>query len=148
MFHGVKILDGALVAAVTLSHRYISDRYLPDKAIDLVDEALEPYMKAEAGTRDEENERRLGEAYIGVHIAAAKIAGGHAMGYEDDVLCGNIANCKRGLAGAESAEKALLELKAAGCLPAEVVDALLPDVRAVIEAVKARIEELRKRVWW
>ena len=113
-----------------------------------VDEALEPYMKAEAGTRDEENERRLGEAYIGVHIAAAKIAGGHAMGYEDDVLCGNIANCKRGLAGAESAEKALLELKAAGCLPAEVVDALLPDVRAVIEAVKARIEELRKRVWW
>jgi ATP-dependent Clp protease ATP-binding subunit ClpB len=39
VFHGVKIHDGALVAAVTLSHRYISDRYLPDKAIDLVDEA-------------------------------------------------------------------------------------------------------------
>jgi ATP-dependent Clp protease ATP-binding subunit ClpB len=39
VFHGVKILDGALVAAVTLSHRYITDRYLPDKAIDLVDEA-------------------------------------------------------------------------------------------------------------
>ncbi|GIH23865.1 chaperone protein ClpB [Acrocarpospora phusangensis] len=39
IFHGVKILDGALVSAVVLSHRYISDRYLPDKAIDLVDEA-------------------------------------------------------------------------------------------------------------
>ncbi len=39
VFHGVKILDSALVAAVTLSHRYISDRFLPDKAIDLVDEA-------------------------------------------------------------------------------------------------------------
>jgi ATP-dependent Clp protease ATP-binding subunit ClpB len=39
VFHGVKIADGALVAAVTLSHRYISDRFLPDKAIDLVDEA-------------------------------------------------------------------------------------------------------------
>jgi ATP-dependent Clp protease ATP-binding subunit ClpB len=39
VFHGVKIHDGALVAAVTLSHRYISDRQLPDKAIDLVDEA-------------------------------------------------------------------------------------------------------------
>ena len=39
IFHGVKIHDGALVAAVTLSHRYISDRFLPDKAIDLVDEA-------------------------------------------------------------------------------------------------------------
>jgi ATP-dependent Clp protease ATP-binding subunit ClpB len=39
IFHGVKIHDGALVASVTLSHRYISDRFLPDKAIDLVDEA-------------------------------------------------------------------------------------------------------------
>jgi ATP-dependent Clp protease ATP-binding subunit ClpB len=37
--HGVRIQDGALVAAATLSHRYISDRFLPDKAIDLVDEA-------------------------------------------------------------------------------------------------------------
>ncbi|ATY14001.1 ATP-dependent chaperone ClpB [Amycolatopsis sp. AA4] len=39
VFHGVKIQDSALVAAVVLSHRYISDRFLPDKAIDLVDEA-------------------------------------------------------------------------------------------------------------
>ena len=39
VYHGVKIADGALVAAATLSHRYISDRFLPDKAIDLVDEA-------------------------------------------------------------------------------------------------------------
>jgi ATP-dependent Clp protease ATP-binding subunit ClpB len=39
VFHGVKIQDTALIAAVTLSHRYISDRFLPDKAIDLVDEA-------------------------------------------------------------------------------------------------------------
>ena len=39
VFHGVKINDSALVAAATLSHRYISDRFLPDKAIDLVDEA-------------------------------------------------------------------------------------------------------------
>ena len=38
-FHGVKITDGALVAAAEMSHRYISDRFLPDKAIDLVDEA-------------------------------------------------------------------------------------------------------------
>ncbi len=37
--HGVKITDGALIAAATLSHRYIADRFLPDKAIDLVDEA-------------------------------------------------------------------------------------------------------------
>ena len=37
--HGVRITDGAIVAAATLSHRYITDRFLPDKAIDLIDEA-------------------------------------------------------------------------------------------------------------
>ena len=39
VFHGVRIHDSALIAAATLSHRYISDRFLPDKAIDLIDEA-------------------------------------------------------------------------------------------------------------
>ena len=39
VFHGVKISDNALIAAATLSDRYITDRFLPDKAIDLVDEA-------------------------------------------------------------------------------------------------------------
>ena len=39
VFHGVKISDNALISAATLSHRYISDRFLPDKAIDLIDEA-------------------------------------------------------------------------------------------------------------
>ena len=39
MHHGVEITDPAIVAAATLSHRYISDRQLPDKAIDLIDEA-------------------------------------------------------------------------------------------------------------
>ena len=40
VFHGVKISDGALVSAAVLSNRYITDRFLPDKAIDLVDEAV------------------------------------------------------------------------------------------------------------
>ncbi len=39
VYHGVKIADSALISAATLSHRYISDRFLPDKAIDLIDEA-------------------------------------------------------------------------------------------------------------
>ena len=39
VFHGVKIADSAIIAAATLSHRYITDRFLPDKAIDIVDEA-------------------------------------------------------------------------------------------------------------
>ncbi|MGC4020023.1 MAG: ATP-dependent chaperone ClpB [Muricomes sp.] len=48
VFHGVKITDSALVAAATLSNRYISDRFLPDKAIDLVDEAC-ALIKTRAG---------------------------------------------------------------------------------------------------
>ena len=39
VFHGVKDQDGAIIAAATLSNRYITDRFLPDKAIDLIDEA-------------------------------------------------------------------------------------------------------------
>src|SRR6185369_661390 len=39
LFHGVRITDGAIVSAVELATRYISDRFLPDKAIDLIDEA-------------------------------------------------------------------------------------------------------------
>ena len=118
-----------------------------------VHEALRSFMEArvpedvENWDRDEVDER-MGEASIGCMIAAAKIAGGHAMGYEERVLCGNIANVKRGLAGAEGAEAALLWLRDQGVLPAELVDALLPDVRAVQQAVRERIEELRKGVWW
>jgi hypothetical protein len=118
-----------------------------------VHHALQPYMKArvpedvENWDRDEIDER-LGEAYIGCMIAAAKIIGGDAMGYEDEVLCGNIANCKRGLAGADQAEAALVWLREKNALPAELVDQLLPDVRAVQQAVRERIEELRKGVWW
>ena len=118
-----------------------------DNALKIHD-ALKPYMTREVSGKDEDYDRRLGQAYIGCNIAAAKIAGGHAMGYDPDVLCGNIANCKRGLLGAVEAEQALLELKQEGQLPAELVDSLLPDVRAVIDAVKARIRELRANVWW
>jgi ATP-dependent Clp protease ATP-binding subunit ClpB len=51
--HGVRISDSALVAAATLSHRYISDRFLPDKAIDLVDEAA-ARLKMQVDSKPEE----------------------------------------------------------------------------------------------
>src|SRR6266852_1236337 len=51
--HGVRIADAAIVAAATLSHRYISDRFLPDKAIDLVDEAA-ARLKMQVTTKPEE----------------------------------------------------------------------------------------------
>ena len=60
VFHGVKITDGALVAAATLSDRYISDRFLPDKAIDLVDEAcalVKTELDSMPAERDELNRK-------------------------------------------------------------------------------------------
>src|SRR5712675_2253789 len=53
LHHGVRITDGAIVAAATLSHRYITDRFLPDKAIDLIDEAG-ARLRMEADSKPEE----------------------------------------------------------------------------------------------
>ncbi|HLG87906.1 MAG TPA: ATP-dependent chaperone ClpB [Alphaproteobacteria bacterium] len=53
MHHGVRITDGALVAAATMSHRYITDRFLPDKAIDLIDEAASR-LRMEVDSKPEE----------------------------------------------------------------------------------------------
>jgi ATP-dependent Clp protease ATP-binding subunit ClpB len=58
--HGVRIQDAALVAAATLSHRYISDRFLPDKAIDLVDEAAALAAHRDRQRAGELDERRGG----------------------------------------------------------------------------------------
>jgi ATP-dependent Clp protease ATP-binding subunit ClpB len=51
--HGIRITDGAIVAAATLSNRYISDRFLPDKAIDLIDEAASR-LRMQADSKPEE----------------------------------------------------------------------------------------------
>lgn len=53
IYHGVRINDDAFIAAATLSHRYISDRFLPDKAIDLIDEAASK-LKIEVSSKPEE----------------------------------------------------------------------------------------------
>ena len=53
LHHGVRITDGAIVAAATLSNRYITDRFLPDKAIDLVDEAASR-LRMEVDSKPEE----------------------------------------------------------------------------------------------
>ena len=72
VFHGVKIMDNALVSAAILSHRYISDRFLPDKAIDLVDEAC-ALIKTELDTMPtdlDEMQRRIMQMEI--EVAALK----------------------------------------------------------------------------
>jgi len=53
LHHGIRITDGAIVAAATLSHRYINDRFLPDKAIDLIDEAA-ARLRMEVDSKPEE----------------------------------------------------------------------------------------------
>ena len=53
LHHGVRISDAALVSAATLSHRYITDRFLPDKAIDLMDEAASR-LRMEVDSKPEE----------------------------------------------------------------------------------------------
>src|SRR6202011_3328131 len=53
LHHGVRITDSAIVAAATLSHRYITDRFLPDKAIDLIDEAA-ARLKMQVDSKPEE----------------------------------------------------------------------------------------------
>ena len=72
VYHGVKILDNALVAAATLSDRYITDRFLPDKAIDLVDEAC-AMIKTELDTLPtelDEEQRRI--IQMEIEVAALK----------------------------------------------------------------------------
>jgi hypothetical protein len=118
---------------------------LASKVAEEIADALDPWLKQK---REIDDDGRLGEAFIGCHIAAAKISGGHGMGYDDHVLCGNIVNCKRGLAGAQQSRNALISLRDDKILPASVVDPLLPRVDEVIRAVEERIAELRSRVWW
>ena len=72
VFHGVKITDGALVSAATLSDRYITDRFLPDKAIDLVDEAC-ALIKTEMDSMPTEvDELRRKVMQLGIEEAALK----------------------------------------------------------------------------
>ena len=72
VFHGVKITDSALVAAATLSDRYISDRFLPDKAIDLVDEAC-ALIKTELDSMPTElDEQRRRIMQMDIEVAALK----------------------------------------------------------------------------
>ncbi len=82
-FHNVFITDGALESAVSLSARYINDRFLPDKAIDLIDEAasrvkLDSYMVSPK-IRDEEKEIRANEEKLETLIKRGKISEAHDL---------------------------------------------------------------------
>ncbi len=91
VFHGVKIADPALIAAATLSHRYITDRFLPDKAIDLVDEAcaqIRTEMDSMPTSLDEISRRIIG---LEIEEAALKKE-------EDDLSKARLAELQKELA--------------------------------------------------
>ncbi len=91
VFHGVKITDPAIIAAATLSHRYITDRFLPDKAIDLVDEAC-AQIRTEMDSMPTELDE-VSRKIIQMEIEEA------ALKKEDDELSkGNLARLQKELA--------------------------------------------------
>ncbi len=129
--HGVRITDGAIVAAATLSSRYITDRFLPDKAIDLVDEAasrlrieidslpapidriertavrLEIEKRALAKERDHASKERLGEIEKELAELKEQVGGMKASWQREKALIGEIRAAKEQLESTrEAAERA------------------------------------------
>ncbi|MBB64587.1 MAG: type VI secretion system ATPase TssH [Waddliaceae bacterium] len=98
IFHGVKIQDSAIQAAVQLSHRYITDRQLPDKAIDLIDEAAS-LIRMQIGSRPlpiDNKERELSTLMVKQEMLARE--GTSLSKSESDALKKEIADCKEELA--------------------------------------------------
>ena len=91
VFHGVKIADLAIIAAATLSHRYITDRFLPDKAIDLVDEAC-------AQIRTEMDSMPTEMDTISRHIIQLEIEEAALKKEEDELSKGRLAELQKELA--------------------------------------------------
>lgn len=129
VYHGVKILDTALVTAAVLSNRYISDRFLPDKAIDLVDEAC-ALIKTELDSMPTELDE-LNRRVMQMEIEEA------ALKKEDDNLSKErLANLQRELAE----EKAELDKRKAQWDNEKHSVEKLSKLREEIEAVNAQIE--------
>jgi ATP-dependent Clp protease ATP-binding subunit ClpB len=105
VFHGVRILDAALVAAVRLSHRYIADRFLPDKAIDLVDEACAT-LRTEIDSMPAELDA-LTRRLTRLEIEAAALADEQAEGASDPAGAARLEDLRRELADLRSEADAM-----------------------------------------
>lgn len=94
LHHGVRITDDAIIAAVSLSHRYISDRFLPDKAIDLIDEATSSLrMDIDSLPADLDSLKRRA-TQIEIEAAALKREKGDAVKKRQDALSIELADLK------------------------------------------------------
>ena len=129
VYHGVKILDTALVTAATLSNRYISDRFLPDKAIDLVDEAC-ALIKTELDSMPTELDE------LNRHVMQMEIEEAALKKEDDNLSKERLANLQRELAE----EKAELDKRKAQWDNEKNSVEKLSKLREEIEAVSGRIE--------
>jgi hypothetical protein len=101
-----------------------------------VHRALQPYMERLDDNDLSNRAERLQSAYINSLIPAAKIAGGHGMGEEDEALCGQIVCLKKALAASETAREDLNWLAANAGLPAELVSIHEPKLAEVSQAIR------------
>jgi hypothetical protein len=109
-----------------------------------VHDVLKPYLTPDEEEQDEDFIDALANGFN----IAAKLAGAHGMGYEDDMICGNIVCCKRSLEAAGECLRALKSLRDRKLMPAEVADPLLKEGEEVRGLVEQHIAEMRSRVWW
>lgn len=106
---------------------------------------LRKYFKNSKGIDTDEN---IIEAISASSMISAKIAGGHGMGYEKDLLCGNIANCKRSLKNARKCIYSLELVRANALFPENEMNILISEAIKVEREVIKWIEELRSKIWW
>jgi ATP-dependent Clp protease ATP-binding subunit ClpB len=165
--HGVKIQDSAVVAAATLSHRYITDRFLPDKAIDLVDEAASKLrieltsmpqeideltrrmtqiqIEKQALSREDNpvSKQRLGEIESEISELQEKIAGLRAQWENEKGVITQINELKKKL---EETREAANAAERQGDLnkAAELRYGTLPQINRDLEAASARLAEMQK----
>jgi len=109
-----------------------------------VHEQLKPFLVPD----DEDQDQDFIDALANGFTIAAKLAGAHGMGYDDDVLCGNIVCCKRSLEAAVECLRALACLRERGLLSPAIADPLLKEGSEVRSLVEQHIAELRSKVWW
>ena len=134
-FHGVKITDPAIIAAATLSHRYITDRFLPDKAIDLIDEAC-------AQLRTEQDSMPTELDSVNRHIIQLQIEEESLKKEEDELSKSRLAQIRKELAEEQesfNAKKAQWENEKNSLEKVQKIRKDIEDLHRQIEARSTRL---------
>jgi hypothetical protein len=105
-------------------------------------------LKDEPGQLEGDLAELIGQTVCDAQMVAAKIAGAHGMGYEDESLCGNIVCCKRSLEAAKRSLQGLSELSDLHPPLSGPLAPLLREGQEIEQLVADHIAELRSRVWW